>query len=487
MQESLRVAVALGYVSVLALLSLLALHRLWLLVLLVATRKRPAATGTLFPRVTVQLPLYNEVGVAVRTLEALAALDYPAFEIQVLDDSTDETSAMVAAKVVELRARGIAVAHIQRSERTGFKAGALARGLEAATGELVAIFDADFVPAPDFLRKAVPPFEDPAVGLVQARWDHSNRNASLLTRLQAILLDGHFVVEQAARSRSGRPFKFNGTAGVWRKTAIEAAGGWSADTLTEDLDLSVRAQLASFRFVFLEDTSAEGELPEDLAAYRSQQRRWVKGSAETARKLLGRVLTARGFPLEARLETAVQLVLNAAYPLVFALALLTVPLLGLGAPRSLPLLARVPGWLFLAATLNVGAFLVGSQWRRGGGAVLLALVLLPAVFALGLGLSISNARAFVEGLLGRASPFVRTPKRGSLEKGRYTAPARLGEALAEVLMAAYLSVGAGLAILGHRPIALPLQALLILAFLGVGLKTLTSSIKSKMSVTNSLT
>ncbi|MEZ0229522.1 MAG: glycosyltransferase family 2 protein, partial [Planctomycetota bacterium] len=376
---------------------------------------------------------------------------------------------------------------VRRASREGFKAGALAHGLASVEGELVAILDADFVPAPDFLARAVPHFEDPRVGLVQARWEHTNRSASLLTRVQALLLDAHFLVEQAARSRSGRPFKFNGTGGVWRRAAIDDAGGWSADTLTEDLDLSVRAQLRGWRFVFLDDVVAAGELPEDLAAFRSQQRRWVKGSAETARKLLGAVWRTPGVPLGARIETTVQLLLNASYPLALVLALLTVPLVGLGVPRSAHTIGTLHAALFFLATANVGAFLVASQLRRGVRGVVEALLLLPFVFALGLGLSLSNARAFLSGLLGRASPFVRTPKRGTLARLPYAAAAPLGEALVELLVALYLGWGGALAITSHRPLALPFQAVLILGFLAVGMKTLTSGLKTKFPVTRSLT
>lgn len=484
-----RIVVATAYVSILGALALFACNRLYLLLLLLWNRRHAAPASGTRRSVTVQIPVWNEVGVIERALDGIAALDYPRelLEVQVLDDSTDETSALVAKKALELAKTGLRIEHVRRSSREGFKAGALANGLARATGELVAIFDADFVPAPDFLARAVPCFDDPKTGLVQARWEHTNRNASLLTRVQALLLDAHFLVEQAARSRSGRPFKFNGTGGLWRRAAIEDAGGWSADTLTEDLDLSVRAQLRGWRFVFLDDLVAAGELPEDLAAFRSQQRRWVKGSAETSRKLLGAVWTAPGLTLGARFETTVQLLLNASYPLALALALLTVPLVGLGVPRSARTLGEVHAALFLLATFNVGAFLVAAQVRRGLAGVLEAILLLPAVFALGLGLSLSNARAFVSGLLGRKSPFVRTPKKGILAKARYAAVAPLGEAILEVALALYLGWGGALAVSAHRPLALPFQALLVLGFLTCGTKALTSGLTSKFRVTRSLT
>ncbi len=485
-----RVVVVTAYVSVLGVLALFACHRLYLLLLLVWNRKKRTETppAASLPRVTVQIPVWNELGVIERALDGAAALDYPRelLEIQVLDDSTDETSALIERKAEELRRSGLAVTHVRRGERAGFKAGALANGLPACQGALVLILDADFVPAPELLQRAVPHFQDAKVGLVQVRWDHANRNASLLTRVQALLLDAHFLVEQAARSRSGRPFKFNGTGGVWRRSAIEDAGGWSWDTLTEDLDLSVRAQLRGWRFVFLDDVAATGELPEDLAAFRSQQSRWVKGSAETARKLLGDVWRTPGVPLGARLETTVQLLLNAAYPFALALALLTVPLVGLGVPRAARGIADLHAALFFLATFNVGAFLVASQARRGLRGILEAVLLLPLVFALGLGLSLSNARAFLAGLLRRSSPFVRTPKRGTLAKSPYLASAPLGEALLELLLTLYLSWGGALAIYSHRPWALPFQTLLVLGFLACGIKALTASVNSKFRVTRSL-
>ena len=315
---------------------------------------------------TVQLPLYNERCVVERLLDAVGALDYPAdrLEIQVLDDSTDETSALAAAAVERLRARGLAVAHLRRAHRRGFKAGALAAGLEAARGELIAVFDADFVPPPGFLTATVPSFADPAVGMVQARWEHLNREASLLTRVQALLLDGHFAVEHRARHVAGCFFNFNGTAGIWRRQAIADAGGWAHDTLTEDLDLSYRAQLAGWRFVYLPDVAVPAELPADAASFKAQQRRWAKGSLQTARKVLPRLLAAR-LPWRVKLEACAHLTANLSYPLMVALSLLLFPAMAArrGSARSLLLWVDAP--LFVAATASVFTFYLASQVLLG--------------------------------------------------------------------------------------------------------------------------
>ncbi len=255
-------------------------------------RKQPSPAGHFdesdLPAITVQLPLFNEMYVAERIIDACAALDYPAdlLEIQVLDDSTDETTEVVAARVAYHRERGVNVTHIHRTDRTGYKAGALENGLKVAQGTLVAVFDADFVPRPDCLRRMVDYFTNPGIGMVQMRWSHINRDYSLLTKVQALMLDGHFVVEQAARNRSGAFFNFNGTAGMWRRDAIDWSGGWQHDTLTEDTDLSFRAQLCGWQFVYLLDDDVPSELPVDMNAFKAQQRRWAKGLSEVAIKLM---------------------------------------------------------------------------------------------------------------------------------------------------------------------------------------------------------
>jgi len=413
---TLATAVVAAYYMTLGVLALYGLHRLVLLAGWWRHRARalpapaPPAADEAWPLVTVQLPLYNERFVAERLLRAVARLDYPAgrLEVQVLDDSTDDTRAIASAVCAELRRAGVDIHHLCRGERTGFKAGALAAGLEVARGELVCIFDADFVPAPDFLRRLVPWFADPGLGMVQARWGHLNREDSLATRVQAMLLDGHFAIEHFARNRTGCFFNFNGTAGVWRRAAIEDADGWRADTLTEDLDLSYRAQLAGWRFLFLPDVVVPAELPAEIADFEAQQHRWAKGAAQTARKLLPRILAAP-LPGYVRREAFVHLTANVCYPLMALLAALIFPAMllrrGVGwvqlAAVDLPLFAVASGGVLLFYLASQHA--VGEPWRE-------RIRLLPALMATGVGLSVPNSAAVVSGVFTRGGVFQRTPK-----------------------------------------------------------------------------
>jgi cellulose synthase/poly-beta-1,6-N-acetylglucosamine synthase-like glycosyltransferase len=404
------------YYSILAVLSLYGIHRLVMVVVYLRTRRRVTplpelpADPAAWPVVTVQLPLYNEMYVAERLIDAVCGLDYPAgrLEIQVLDDSTDETTDIVARAVAAHRARGVDIHHLHRTDRAGFKAGALAAGLERARGELLAIFDADFVPAPDFLRKSVPHFADPRLGMVQGSWAHINRAYSLLTRVEAMLLDGHFLIEHAARNRSGCFFNFNGTAGIWRRQAITTGGGWEHDTLTEDLDLSYRAQLAGWKFLYLPELAVPSELPVDVNGFKSQQHRWAKGAVQTGRKLLGRILRAP-LPLRVKLEAFVHLTNNVSYPLMVALAALIFPAMLARRGTSMRMLLIVDLPLFLAATVSVLTFYLVSQvatgngWRR-------QIRYLPALLGVGIGLSLNNARAVLSGVLERGGTFHRTPK-----------------------------------------------------------------------------
>src|SRR5947209_3265030 len=278
------------------------------------------------PRVTIQLPVFNELYGGERLIDAVARIDYPRdrLEIQVLDDSTDETQGIARAKVERLRRDGIDITYIHRDNRAGYKAGALQEGLKAARGELVAVFDADFVPTPDFLKKSVNYFTDERIGMVQVRWEHLNRDYSHLTQAQAIFLDGHFVIEHTARNRSGRFFNFNGTAGVWRRATIEDAGGWQHDTLTEDLDLSYRAQLKGWQFVYLPEVVSPAEVPVEMNAFKSQQHRWAKGSIQTCRKLLPRILRSN-LPFGVKAEAFFHLTANFNYILMCALSILMFP------------------------------------------------------------------------------------------------------------------------------------------------------------------
>ncbi len=376
---------------------------------------RPA--GAELPLVTTQLPIYNERFVIERLLRAVCAFDYPQalHEIQVLDDSDDETVAIIAALVTELRAAGHDVHHIRRADRRGYKAGALADGLRSARGEYVAVFDADFVPPPDFLLRTVPfLLEDPACGFVQTRWGHRNAQYSLLTELQSIGIDGHFVVEQTGRAWNGLFCNFNGTAGLWRVAAIEAAGGWKADTLTEDLDLSYRSILAGWQPRYLLDTVTPAEIPTDINALKSQQHRWAKGSIQTAVKLLPQVLRNPDLSWFQKLQAAVHLTHYMIHPLILVMTFLILPLLHFlelrfpnlysGPLVVLMLLALLgPSTLYCAAQL-----LKGGDWRR-------TVLLLPALIALGIGLAVNNSRAVWEALRSQqGGEFIRTPKLGLL-------------------------------------------------------------------------
>jgi len=413
----IRWPVLVAYFATLAVLSLYGLHRWHLLWLYRRHRDDAVAAEAGFdeadlPVVTVQLPTFNERYVVERLVDAVCALDWPRdrLEIQVLDDSTDDTREIAARAVERARKRGFDIVFRHRRHRTGYKAGALAAGLRAARGDLVAVFDADFVPRPDFLRALVGPFVDPRVGMVQARWGHLNRDRSALTRVQAMFLDGHFVVEHTARNRSGRFFNFNGTAGIWRRACIEDAGGWQHDTLTEDLDLSYRAQLRGWRFVYRPDHVAPAELPVEMAAFKSQQHRWAKGSIQTARKLLPEILRA---PLSARVkaEAAVHLTANVNYVLLLALAVLVGPAVWLRREISPWLLASVDLPLFTLSSVSVAWFYVTAHRAAlapGRGAGLVRRV--PFLMAVGIGLSINNARAVFEAWFGRPSEFRRTPK-----------------------------------------------------------------------------
>lgn len=416
----LETAVLTLYYLVLGVLALYGVHRSVLLWLYLRHRRRQVlpAPPAEWPTVTVQLPLYNEKYVARRLIDAVCRLDYPRhlLEIQVLDDSTDDTRERVARRVAHHRRRGINIHHLHREDRSGYKAGALAAGLAQAQGKLVAVFDADFVPAPDFLKATVPSFQDSQVGMVQARWEHLNRGYSLLTRIQAILLDGHFLIEHTARQRSGCFFNFNGTAGIWRRRAIEEAGGWQHDTLTEDLDLSYRAQLAGWKFLYLPQVAVPSELPVDIDGFKSQQHRWAKGSVQTGRKLLARVLRAP-LPWRVKSEAVVHLTNNGAYPLMLLLSLLVFPAMYLrrGDPFNTLLWVDLP--LFLAATGSVLLFYSVSQAVRGDGSWR-RLCYLPLLLGVGIGLSVNNSRAVLGGLVQRGGVFYRTPKYSIQDHGR---------------------------------------------------------------------
>ena len=403
------------YLSVLFGLSAYGIHRYLIIYLFLKTRKRapvPSARFEQLPKVTMQLPIFNEVYVVERLLRSVSELDYPRelLQIQVLDDSTDDTRQITSSCADKLRQRGFNVDLIRRTDRTGFKAGALAVGLECAEGEFVCILDADFVPPPDLLKRTVHFFTDPKVGMIQTRWGHLNRGYSILTRVQAMFLDGHLLLEQTARSRSGRFFNFNGTAGLWRKTCIEEAGGWQHDTLTEDLDLSYRAQLAGWKFVFLADVVTPAELPVDMSGFKSQQHRWTKGSIQTCKKLLPTIWRSR-LPLVIKIEATGHLTSNFAYLLLACLCVLLHPATGGPQPGWIrTLLIDIP--IFLTASVSVAVFYLCAQRELHPRSWFKEMLFLPCLLALGVGLSLNNARAVLEAVFNHKSDFARTPKYG---------------------------------------------------------------------------
>lgn len=364
------------------------------------------------PVVTVQLPVYNELYVVERLIDAVALLNYPTdkLEIQVLDDSTDETVSIIADRIAHYQRQGVPIEHVRRPERTGFKAGALAYGLTFAKGEFVAIFDADFVPDPDFLLKTVPHFTDPKVGIVQTRWEHLNENFSLMTQLQAFGLNAHFTIEQSGRYEAGYLANFNGTGGVWRKSAIADAGGWQSDTLTEDLDLSYRAQLRGWKFVYREDIGSPAELPVAMNALKSQQYRWMKGAAECARKLFRQVLRTPGVSFSMKLHAFFHLFSSATFILVLLLGIMSVPLIYI---RN-----QHPEWEWAFYVINLFQFnllilitfygIPFWLFERENKARIIWYF--PMYSSLMMGLSLHNTIAVIEGYAGRKTPFVRTPK-----------------------------------------------------------------------------
>lgn len=430
-------------------LALFGIHKYFLLQVYNRYKKQPLSSPPLpaeWPMVCIQLPVFNEKYVIKRLLKSVISLEYPKekLHIQILDDSTDATSALIARFSEVLRGWGYFIDHIRRNQRKGFKAGALAYGLERTSADYIAIFDADFFPQPDFLKKTIPHLLTEGIGMVQARWGHANRNFSLLTRIQAILLDAHFEIEHLARNRTGRFFNFNGTAGVWRKRAILDAGGWQHDTLTEDLDLSYRAQLAGWKFLYLPEVIAPAELPAEINAYKNQQHRWAKGSVQTALKLFPHIIHSR-LPFYIRLEALIHLSSNIAYLLMIIPALLLIPLLKFQ-------LSLQWNWLVLGyfLTFLISAILAviyyATAIKDTTGKLWPEIIFLPFLVGIGIGLSLNNSRAAVEALIGLKSDFKRTPKyrieghRGEWRSKIYK-PERDYQHLLELLIAGYFLYG----------------------------------------------
>jgi cellulose synthase/poly-beta-1,6-N-acetylglucosamine synthase-like glycosyltransferase len=413
------VSVLFGYFFVLIILGMYGWHRFFLVREYTKHKDRaagpvPVVADADLPMVTVQLPFYNEMYVIERLIDSVAAFDYPKdkLEIQILDDSTDETTAIAELAARRLEARGFIVSYIHRTDRTGFKAGALDKGLKVAKGEFIAIFDADFVPDPDFLKRTVPYFlVNDKLAVVQARWGHLNPDYSLLTRIQAVMLDGHFILEHGGRNRAGCFFNFNGTAGLWRATAIPDAGGWQHDTLTEDLDLSYRAQLKGWQFLFVPQVVAPAELPVEMNSFKSQQHRWAKGSIQTCKKNLPQILQA-DLPFKVKFEAFFHLTANFNYVLMLALSLLMFPAMIVRYEMGYAewLIIDLPA--FFLATFSVANFYSFSQYEAYPQTWKSKLKYLPAVMAVGIGLTVNNLRAVLEAALGQESEFKRTPKYG---------------------------------------------------------------------------
>lgn len=418
------------------------------------------------PSVTVQLPIFNEINVVERLLDAIAHIHYPRekLEIQVLDDSLDETQALCRTKVEALQTQDLNIHYIHRSNRTGFKAGALEHGLQSASGELVMIFDADFVPTPDTLIKMVHYFSDPQVGMVQARWGHINRHYSRLTEVQSLMLDGHFVTEQTARSRSGCFFNFNGTAGIWRIKAIEDAGGWQHNTVTEDLDLSYRAQLKGWRCIYLPEMIVPAELPMEMNSFKAQQFRWAKGASQVMKKLLLSILRSNA-PLSVKSEAFLHLTNNFNYLLLMTLLLLSLPyqIYLTQAPWQHGVFIHLP--LFLITTSSLLCFYVVSTREQHLKLSLWKLIYnIVLLMSVGIGLSINQSLAVCTGLFGGGVDFVRTPKHGVVSckenwKSKKYRAARNWVPYLELFMVVYLTITIGVALNNQHFLSIPFLTL----------------------------
>ncbi|MBI2892897.1 MAG: glycosyltransferase [Deltaproteobacteria bacterium] len=469
--------IVVAYSVVLSLLCVYGLHRSQLVWLFLRNRgrKTPAPTPLKeLPLVTIQLPMFNEQYVASRLIDSMAMIDYPKdkLEIQVLDDSTDTTQQIARARVDALREQGLDAVYLHRDDRTGFKAGALDAGLKVCKGEFVLVFDADFLPPPGILHQLVHYFSNPKTGMVQARWGHINRDYSLLTRVQSMMLDGHFVIEHLARLRSGRFFNFNGTAGIWRKAAIIDAGGWQHDTLTEDMDLSYRAQLRGWQFAYLPDVVSPAEVPVEINSFKSQQFRWAKGSIQVAKKMLPVVLKA-DLPLKVKLEAFFHLTNNVAYLLLVLLSILLLPNILARTDHSMSQVLLLDFPLFAGTTCSVAIFyivshhaLYGNTWE--------GIRRLPLLMSLGIGLSINNARAVLEGLIGHETDFIRTPKMGvettgdkTWKKRRYRVAKNFMPAL-ELLFALYFAIAIYIAASRGHWGSLPFLVLFLAGYVYVG-------------------
>jgi cellulose synthase/poly-beta-1,6-N-acetylglucosamine synthase-like glycosyltransferase len=474
-------AMMIPYFLVLFVLATYGLHRYWLVYDYYKYARNipgPPPEVTRWPRVTVQLPIFNERYVIERLVEAVSRFDYPRelLDIQVLDDSTDETVQVARACVERFSAQGLPIHYIHRSNREGYKAGALENGLKTGQGEFVAIFDADFIPSPDFLRRCIPYFENDKIGMVQTRWTYLNRDYSLLTQVETILLDGHFVVEHGARSRRGTFFNFNGTAGVWRRKAIEEAGGWEHDTLTEDTDLSYRAQLKGWKFLYLPDIECASELPVDINGFKAQQARWAKGLMQTAKKILPRVMKSN-MPWHVKAEAFFHLTANISYPLMVLLSTMLLPAMIVRFYQGYFQMLCIDLPLFLASTCSISSFYLVAQkelrpknwWRT--------FLYMPFVMATGIGISVRNAQAVLEAIVGKKSEFARTPKfkiegkADSFVSKKYRNKAGWMP-YAEVLLGIYFLFTVIYAVLNENYATVPFLLLFVWGYLYTGLMSL---------------
>jgi len=476
-------ALLIPYFIVLILLAFYGMHRYQLVYLYYKHRKNkvtePASHFAELPRITIQLPIFNEQYVIDRLVDCVCKLEYPRekLEIQVLDDSTDETLEVAQAVVDRYAEQGHNISYHHRTNREGFKAGALDAGLKVATGEFVAIFDADFTPQPEWLMKVIHHFADPEIGMVQTRWTHLNRNYSFLTEVEAILLDGHFVLEHGGRSRAGVFFNFNGTAGMWRRKAIDDAGGWEHDTLTEDTDLSYRSQLKGWKFRYLQDVECPAELPIEMTAFKTQQARWAKGLIQCARKDLPKVLRAPVSRCE-KTEAWYHLTANISYPLMIVLSTLLLPAMIIRFYQGWFQMLYIDIPLFLASTFSISSFYLVSQkelfpktWYR-------TFLFLPPLMALGIGLTITNSKAVLEALVGHQSAFARTPKYRVVNKAEKSIAAkkyrkRLGWVpYIELLVGSYFALTVWYAIANENYITVPFLILFVFGYWYTGLMSL---------------
>jgi len=466
------------YVPLTCLLGCYGLYRVGIVVSYLRVRRKNPVKPPLpakLPTVLVQIPVYNERKVVRRVLEAVEKLDYPRelMQIQLLDDSTDETTETAAQVCAEIASRGVAIEHVRRSNRQGFKAGALANGLKRNDSEFIAIFDADFVPPPDFLMETIPYFANPQVGLVQARWEHLNIDQNLLTRVQAFFIDGHFILESTYRHRTGRFFNFNGTGGIWRRRCIDDAGGWSATSLAEDTEISIRAYLKGWKFVYLRDLKVPAELPANVTAYKSQQHRWAKGYTEILREQIGRIWRT---PIRFRekLEATLMLSNHAAFLLIGVLTILHLPLVIVRSTfHAGPFVAFLD---LLGLNLVLIAFFAfyGLSQLEAGRLTLKRFLMIPLALGLGMALMVNSSRGVLEALFGHRSGFVRTPKEGDRHDPSYRAHMAVWQSVIEAAFGVYVCVSSLVLATHGGLVGLPLNLVVGGGFLYLGLGALRS-------------